>query len=187
MAVQGHAGRERPLNVIQGRVQLASEAEGVGSRLFLDSENNRWGSLVRTTPAFQLFSDVNLCDIPHQNGMSIPGFHNNVADFLLVRCAFEPLNDVLLPARYAKSGRGVVVGAAERVLDLAERDIVLSEFNRINQNLILLLTAPGGYDLRDAGNGEQAPAMVRTPAPSTTNSALSDDVDRDQAESRTKT
>jgi hypothetical protein len=179
MAVQGHAGRERPLNVIQGRVQLASEAEGVGSRLFLDSENNRWGSLVRTTPAFQLFSDVNLCDIPHQNGMSIPGIHNNVADFLLVRCASEPLNDVLLPARYAKSGRGVVVGAAERVLDLA--------FNRINQNLILLLTAPGGYDLRDVGNGEQAPAMVRTPAPSTTNSALSDDVDRDQAESRTKT
>lgn len=92
-----------------------------------------------------------------------PGFHNNVADFLLVRCASEPLNEVLLPARYAKSGRGVVVGAAERVLDLAERDIVLSEFNRINQNLILLLTAPGGYDLRDAGNGEQAPARSGLP------------------------
>src|SRR5215472_5358313 len=112
MAVDDHARRKSPLNVIESRVQIAGESECVGARLLLNAEYDRWRAFVRTAPSLQSLSSPHLSDIPYQNRMGIASFHDNVSDVVLVRSAPETLDDVLLSACHTKPGRRVVVRTA---------------------------------------------------------------------------
>src|SRR5436305_6642551 len=158
MTVDDHARRKRPLNVIQSAVEIAGKSKSVGARLLLNADDDCGRALVRAAASFQRLSDLNVSDIPHQNWVSIAGLYDNVADIVFIRSAPEALNDVLLPACNTKPGGGVVVGTAKRILNLAERDILFSQFDRIDEHLVLLLAPAGGYDLGDARNCKQAPA-----------------------------
>jgi hypothetical protein len=60
------------------------------------------------------------------------------------------LNEILLTSRCHKAGGRVAVRSLQSRFDIVQRDIVTSKTLRIDEHLVLFLTASGGNHLRDA-------------------------------------
>ena len=100
-------------------------------------------------------------DVAHEHRPVAAQRDHAVADLLGRPRTADGLEDVLLRTFHVDPGGRVLAGAAHRVQQLGDRDVVGAQLVGVRDDLELPLGAADRRDLRDAGDREQTPPHER--------------------------
>ena len=160
-AIDRHPARQFLLERVELAIEPPRQLDGVRARLFLDSDDHRRLSAPRSLPSFQRRSFADVGDVTHEHRARAAQRHDALPDLLGASDAADGLQHVLLRTFGVDAGRRVLTGAADRIEELGQRNVVGAELLGMRDHLELALGAADRRHLRDARHGEEPAADHR--------------------------
>ena len=155
IAMDLHALRQGPLDILKRGVDALGQFQCVDRRLFLNANDDGRFGIVRAFAPLDRRAFANDTHVLYEHWRCVRGFDADRGDGVGVTETADTAHEVLLPLCDLKSCGRVLVGGDQRFLNFLKRHLVCRKAYRIEDHFVLFLFASRGDDLRDARNGQQ--------------------------------
>ena len=136
------------------RFDQARQADGVGRRLLLDTDDHCRSAHVSCIAALDAWRELDLGNLAQENAVSLARGHHEVAEIFEAVGEPDVADQVFAGVLVDEAAAGVDAKAANGGLHLGGRQFELAHHHRVRRHAVLPNLPADGYDLGNAGNGQ---------------------------------